>query len=91
VCLWPAAMLRLFLFDQALWLILATLSAISLRRADILFNLPSFIVIRAINCLVLVRTFWLEIIRNKRRTQWFSVTRYQDVRPNSQTVGGLNA
>ena len=90
VVLWPAAMLRLFLFDQLLWLALAAVCSIALRRSDILAYVPLFIVVRAINCLVLVRTFWSEVIRKQRQTEWFSVSRYQDtVRPTIS--GGLSA
>jgi hypothetical protein len=89
--LWPAAVLHVFLFDQALWLGLAVACAISLRRADVLTCLPSFLFIRVINCVVLLHTFWLEIVRNKKQTQWFSVERYQQTRHNTDILGGMNA
>jgi cellulose synthase/poly-beta-1,6-N-acetylglucosamine synthase-like glycosyltransferase len=89
--MWPATVLRVFLFDQALWLGLASVCAISLRRWDILKNLPSFVLIRMINCVVLISTFWLEIVRNKKQTQWFSVGRYRESRLNIGNLGGLNA
>ena len=91
VCLWPMAILRLFLYDQLLWLALAIVCAISLRRLDILINSPSFVLIRAINCLVLLRTFWFEVVRNQRRTDWFSVGRYQDPTSTVNVLGDLNA
>jgi poly-beta-1,6-N-acetyl-D-glucosamine synthase len=73
----PAALLALFAFDQALWLTLATVFAISLRRVDILTGFPFFIFIRGLNCLLLLQTFWLEVICRKKRREWFAVTRYR--------------
>ena len=89
--LWPAAVLRVLLFDQLLWLGLAVVCSIGLRRADILKCMPSFLFIRALNCVVLVKTFWLEIVLNRKQTQWFSVGRYRQSRLNTDIFGGMNA
>ena len=38
---------------------------------------PSFdIVMRYINCYVLLRTFWAEVICSRQTDTWFSVSRY---------------
>ena len=65
--------------------------AVSLRRGDILKNLPAFLFIRTINCVVFLHTFWLEIVRNRKQTQWFSVARYQQPQLNTDILGGMNA
>jgi cellulose synthase/poly-beta-1,6-N-acetylglucosamine synthase-like glycosyltransferase len=73
----PAALLAWLAFDQALWLAIATVFAISLRRGDILRGFPFFIFIRGLNCLLLLQTFWLEVICRRKRREWFAVTRYR--------------
>ena len=84
----PAAVLAWLLLDQALWLGLAVIFAVHGRRPDILFYFPAYLGIRVVNCVVLLRTFWLEVIRRKTRRQWFSVARY-DSGPSAIHVRGV--
>ena len=73
----PLAVLAFLSLDQALWLALAVGFSIHQRRADVLWAFPFFLFVRCLNCVVLLRTFWLEVIRRKTRREWFSVTRYR--------------
>jgi cellulose synthase/poly-beta-1,6-N-acetylglucosamine synthase-like glycosyltransferase len=73
----PMNVLSFLLIDQAMWFALAIGFAIHQRRADVVWAFPVFFLIRCLNCAVLLRTFWLEVIRRKTRQDWFSVARYQ--------------
>jgi biofilm PGA synthesis N-glycosyltransferase PgaC len=80
VLIWffPAALLSAFLFDQAIWLGLVVFTSVRMKRADILIYSPAFLLLRVINCVVLLQTFWSEIVRSRRLEQWFSVSRYRE-------------
>jgi cellulose synthase/poly-beta-1,6-N-acetylglucosamine synthase-like glycosyltransferase len=73
----PQIVVTFLVMDQGLWLALAIGFSIRYRRADMLWAFPTFFFVRYLNCIVLLRTFWLEVIRRKTRREWFSVTRYQ--------------
>ncbi len=73
---WPSAVLRCFLFDQALSLALASACAVALRRIDLVVCFPAFALVRAMNCVLLVWTCVQEVVRGRKRTAWFSVGRY---------------
>jgi cellulose synthase/poly-beta-1,6-N-acetylglucosamine synthase-like glycosyltransferase len=79
----PASVLAMLVVDQALWLTLAVAFALVHRRADILRAFPFFLFIRFVNCAVLLRTFWLEVIRRRGRREWFFVGRYRSVPESS--------
>ncbi len=74
---WPLATLRWLLLDQAVLGLAAVLFAWRLRRLDVLVWFPAFAPLRVIGCLVLLRTFWLEVIRQRTLQTWFSVSRYE--------------
>jgi len=74
---WPAAALRWILLDQAVSAAAAVIVAASLRRIDIVFGFPAFAVLRVLGCVVLLQTFWAEIIRQRTLQTWFSVGRYE--------------
>lgn len=73
----PGAVLSYLALDQALWFALAVVFAVKERRGDLLWAFPTFLGVRAVNCAVLLRTFWLEVIRRQTRREWFSVARYR--------------
>lgn len=73
---YPGPVLSALAFDQALWFAFACLVALDRRRADIVLAFPTYLPIRIVNCLVLLRTFWLEVVRRRVRREWFSVPRY---------------
>ncbi len=73
----PLLFAQALVFDQSVWLVFSTLCAVRLRRIDILLSFPTFIVVRLINCVAMVRTFWLEVVMRRRERRWFSVSRYQ--------------
>jgi hypothetical protein len=50
--------------------------AAALRRSDVLMWFPVFSVFRFINAVVLLRTFWREVVRGRTLQTWFSVGRY---------------
>ena len=72
----PGTVLRLLLVDQAIAVSLAMACAVVLRRADILMCIPAFPFLRLVNSTILLRTFWLEVIRRQSALEWFSVARY---------------
>ena len=65
------------LLDQAVSAAAALIVAASLRRIDIVFGFPAFAVLRVLGCVVLLQTFWAEIIRQRTLQTWFSVGRYE--------------
>jgi cellulose synthase/poly-beta-1,6-N-acetylglucosamine synthase-like glycosyltransferase len=73
---YPALAFQCLAFDQAVWFVIALIFAVRMRRADILLYFPTFLFIRAVNCAVLLKTFWQEVVRGQERREWFSVTRY---------------
>jgi len=73
---WPAAALRWILLDQAVSAASAVIVAASLRRIDIVLCFPAFVVLRVLGCVVLLQTFWAEIVRKRTLQTWFSVGRY---------------
>jgi cellulose synthase/poly-beta-1,6-N-acetylglucosamine synthase-like glycosyltransferase len=79
--LWPHAALRWLMLDQAVSLFTALICAAQLRRFDILMWFPTFVVLRVAGCAVWVRTFWLEIVRQRTLRTWFSVGRYDTDAP----------
>lgn len=72
----PALVVNLLLVDQAISAVLAVVCSIRLRRADILIAFPAFLFVRLLNCVILLRTFVLEILLRKREHRWYSVPRY---------------
>jgi poly-beta-1,6-N-acetyl-D-glucosamine synthase len=78
VFLWmfPGLTIKALLLDQLLWAGVAVFCAVQLRRADVLAAIPLYIVMRSINCYVLLRTFWAEVICSRQTETWFSVSRY---------------
>jgi cellulose synthase/poly-beta-1,6-N-acetylglucosamine synthase-like glycosyltransferase len=74
--LWPAATLRWLLLDQSVFALAAVVCAWHLRRFDVLLCFPAFALLRAIGCVVWVRTFWLEVVRRQTLRTWFAVARY---------------
>jgi hypothetical protein len=57
-------------------LVAAVACAVALRRSDVVMWCPLFSVFRFINALVLLRTFWREVVRGHTLQTWFSVGRY---------------
>jgi cellulose synthase/poly-beta-1,6-N-acetylglucosamine synthase-like glycosyltransferase len=72
----PTATLRWLLLDQLVSAFGAVLCAWHLRRPDVLLWFPTFVPLRVIGCMVLVRTFWMEMVRRRTLHTWFSVARY---------------
>lgn len=76
--LWPTVVLRWLLIDQALVATLAVACAVKLRRADIVAAFFTFPLLRVVNCVILLKTFWAEVIRRQQAPAWFTVTRYSE-------------
>jgi hypothetical protein len=55
----------------------AAVCAVHLRRPDVLLYSPTFVVLRLISSFLWLRTFWTEIVRQRRLSTWFSPRRYQ--------------
>ena len=73
----PTVVWRWLVLDQLITLAAAVVCACRLRRLDVLLWSPSFIVLRLINCVLWLRTFWTEIVRRNTLTMWFTPERYQ--------------
>jgi len=84
VLIWPKAVLQWALMDQALVLAGALYCAISMRRLDVLAWAPSFTVLRFLNSVIFLKTFWQEIVRQRSLGAWFSVQRYEELGSTTQ-------
>jgi len=73
----PSLVWRWLVLDQLIMLAAAVVCACRLRRLDVLLWSPTFMVLRLINCVLWLRTFWTEIVRRHTLTQWFTPERYQ--------------
>jgi biofilm PGA synthesis N-glycosyltransferase PgaC len=87
--IWPHALLRCLMLDQAVSLLTAVICAVHLRRFDILLWFPTFAFLRVLGCAIWVRTFWLEIVRQRTLRTWFSVGRYDTDGPAHSARGSL--
>ena len=87
---WPATVLRWLLIDQAIVLTLAVACSLILRRRDILTCLVVFPFLRVVNSVILLKTFWLEVVRRKHTLEWFTVARYDDA-PSSAALTGMTS
>lgn len=85
--LWPTAVLSWLAIDFSMVVIFAVACAIALSRPDILASCVVFPLLRFVNCAVLLRSFWLEVVCNQQSFDWFSVGRYFD--SASHPTGGL--
>jgi poly-beta-1,6-N-acetyl-D-glucosamine synthase len=74
--LWPGVLMRMLVFDQVVAASLAALAAVRLRRADVFLWFPTYALVRLINCLVLLKTFWVEVVRGRSLEVWFTPQRY---------------
>jgi hypothetical protein len=74
--LWPSIVWRWLMLDQTIVLMLAIACAFTLKRLDILACVVVFPLFRVINSAILLKTFWLEVIRRQRALEWFTVARY---------------
>jgi poly-beta-1,6-N-acetyl-D-glucosamine synthase len=72
----PAAVGYWLMLDQALVFAIACIVTVALRRIDVLASCVAFPLLRVINCVVLLHTFWAEVVRRQRALDWFSVRRY---------------
>ena len=75
--LWPEAVLRCLVIDQIVTALLALMSAVRLRRLDVMLWFPTFAFIRVVNCFVWVRSFWTEVVRGRSLDVWFTPQRYE--------------
>jgi cellulose synthase/poly-beta-1,6-N-acetylglucosamine synthase-like glycosyltransferase len=75
--LWPEAVLRCLIIDQIVSAALVMVSAVRLRRLDVMLWFPTFAFIRAVNCFVWVRSFWTEVVRGRSLDEWFTPQRYE--------------
>jgi len=82
--LWPTVVLRWFAIDFSIVAVLAVACAVTLRRPDVLASCVVFSMLRFVNCAVLLRSFWLEVLRHQQCFDWFSVGRYVDSRTNAR-------
>jgi poly-beta-1,6-N-acetyl-D-glucosamine synthase len=79
VMVWPRAVMRWILLDQALILAGSVYCAAVMRRVDVIAWAPSYAVLRFLNSAIFLKTFWQEIVRQRSLASWFSVERYSEV------------
>jgi biofilm PGA synthesis N-glycosyltransferase PgaC len=90
IVLWPRVVMQWVVFDQCVAAVGAIYCARSLRRPDVLFWWPSFAVFRFLNAVIVVKTFWQEIVRGRSLGTWFSVDRYESTRSAARAVSQEN-
>jgi poly-beta-1,6-N-acetyl-D-glucosamine synthase len=83
---WPATVWRWLLIDQAIVLTLAICCALVLKRRDILTCFVVFPFLRIVNSVILLNTFWLEVVRRQHTQEWFTVARYDDTSPEAPSI-----
>jgi cellulose synthase/poly-beta-1,6-N-acetylglucosamine synthase-like glycosyltransferase len=75
----PGAVWRWVVLDQLMMIAASAYCAAQTRRLDVLFCAPLYVVLRAINSAVFLKTFWSEVVCRRDLTNWFSVQRYHEV------------
>jgi hypothetical protein len=65
---------------------IAIMSALKLRRIDVLGWYPTFTLLRVINCAVWLKTFWVEIVRRRTLHTWFTPERYEQNKGTRQSL-----
>ena len=62
--------------DFVVLVVLAFICAIRERRTDVLTALPTYEVLRFVDCSIFLYSFWKTVIRRKQVRGWFAVKRY---------------
>jgi len=62
--------------DFVVLVVLAFVCAIRERRSDVLTALPTYEVLRLLDCSIFLYSFWKTVIRRKQVRGWFAVKRY---------------
>jgi poly-beta-1,6-N-acetyl-D-glucosamine synthase len=62
--------------DFAVLVVLAFVCAVRERRTDVITSLPSYEVLRFVDCSVFLYSFWKTVICRKQVRGWFAVKRY---------------
>jgi cellulose synthase/poly-beta-1,6-N-acetylglucosamine synthase-like glycosyltransferase len=74
--LYPKFGLFLIMTDFAVLMLLSAVCAVYERRADVLLSLPTYELLRFVDCSVFLYSFWKTVIRRKQIRGWFAVKRY---------------
>ena len=72
----PKFGLLVVISDFAVLTLLSAICALSEGRADVLFSLPTYELLRVVDCSVFLYSFWKTVIRRKQVRGWFAVKRY---------------
>jgi hypothetical protein len=72
----PKFGLFVIISDFAVLTMLSTICALYEGRSDVLFSLPTYELLRFVDCSVFLYSFWKTIIRRKQVRGWFAVKRY---------------
>lgn len=72
----PVMFLYLEACDFLITFALSSLCAYNERRLDVVLASPLYLLMRYVDCAVLLRSFWKTVIRRERAEGWFSVKRY---------------
>ena len=65
-----------FVHSLAVLVVLAFVCAIRERRMDVITALPTYEVLRFVDCSVFLYSFWKTVIQRKQVRGWFAVKRY---------------
>ncbi len=76
--LFPVIVIKIILLEFCVIALLATVVAIVEKRMDVIFYSPTFPLVRYLDCFLLLYSFWNIIVRRKRVSTWFSVSRYSN-------------
>jgi cellulose synthase/poly-beta-1,6-N-acetylglucosamine synthase-like glycosyltransferase len=74
--LYPKFGFFLIITDFAVLTLLSAVCAAYERRADVLLSLPTYELLRFVDCAVFLYSFWKTVIRKKQIRGWFAVKRY---------------
>ncbi len=77
--------LLIILLELSFSFVVAAIVAIIEKRKDLLFVFPLFILMRYLDCVLMLYSFWNVIIRRKSILTWFSADRYTHSTERSKT------
>lgn len=76
LCLWPRFVLGGMAFDAFIMSVISILCGLLDWRKDVILASPLYVVVRFIDCAVLLSSFWNTVVLRRNQKTWFSVQRY---------------
>lgn len=76
--LFPHKVFFILVVDFAFVLAMAIAAGISEKRKDVILYLPAFQILRYVDCVVFLYSFWNAVIRKKKVLEWSFINRYSE-------------